>query len=601
MSKRTIKPKPQKPGKKNEQTAPRGPRRLDVSHDELKQIIEKSKAVLSEEEVEKLSGAVDTLAVMTNELELKGASIRRLRKLLFGPSSEKMSTVFPEEKKDSEDNSQSDDKGGADEITEDAESKKDESTGDIDSDDRGGADERPGDTDAPNNDIKRASESSSEKKKRKGHGRNGAKDYTGAEKKKISHERLKAKDNCPECLKGKLYVQKEPAVMVRVSGMAPLNATVYELERLRCNLCGKVFTAKAPEGIGEEKYDLSAAVMIVLLKYGCGMPFFRLERLERDLGIPLPPSTQWDVGYQLAMILAPIYTEFIKQASQGDVLHNDDTTARILELKSPPLIGKNGKERTGLYTSGILSTKEGRRIAVFFTGRKHAGENLERVLSYRNKELSVPIHMSDGLAVNIPGELETLWANCNAHARRKFVEVADKFVKETKHILDVFKQVYKNDDVTKKQNMTDDERLDFHVEHSKPLLDDLGKWFDKQFKDKNIEPNSSLGNAINYMTERWEKLTLFLKVPGAPLDNNACEQIIKKAILHRKNALFFKTENGAYVGDLFMTTIHTCELEGINPFDYMLTLAKHPNEIAMNPDQWMPWNYKLTLEKIHSR
>lgn len=578
MSKRTTKRKRKSSSKKKSSAAPKSTGRLDVSLDELKKIIEKSKSVLSEDEVGKLGGAVDTLAILTNELELKGASIRRLRKLLFGSSTEKMSNIFPDEK------SKPDDK--------------------KDSADKSSKDETKDDTDASDNGEQASSDSSdkasSEKKPPKGHGRNGAKDYTGAEKKKFGHETLKAKDTCPECLKGKLYVQKEPAVMVRVTGMAPLVATVYEMERLRCNLCGKVFTAKAPEGIGKEKYDISAAVMIALLKYGCGMPFYRLERLEKDLGIPLPPSTQWDVVYLLAMSLAPIYTEFIRQASQGDVLHNDDTTARILKLESPPRIGKNGKERTGLYTSGILSTKEGRRIAAFFTGRKHAGDNLEHVLSYRNEELSVPIQMCDGIGANTPGDLETFMANCNSHARRKFVEVADKFVKETKHILGVFKQVYKNDDVSKKQNMTDDERLDFHVEHSKPLLDDLSEWFDKQFEDKNIEPNSSLGGAINYMTERWEKLTLFLKVPGAPLDNNACEQIIKKAILHRKNALFFKTENGAYVGDLFMTIIHTCELEEVNPFDYMLTLAQHPNEIALNPSLWMPWNYQGTLNNLES-
>jgi hypothetical protein len=73
----------------------------------------------------------------------------------------------------------------------------------------------------------------------------------------------------------------------------------------------------------------------------------------------------------------------------------------------------------------------------------------------------------------------------------------------------------------KKENMTADERLDYHVAHSKPLLDDLKEWFEKQFEAKDIEPNSSLGAAINYMTERWNKLTLFLRVPGAPLDNES--------------------------------------------------------------------------------
>ena len=173
--------------------------------------------------------------------------------------------------------------------------------------------------------------------------------------------------------------------------------------------------------------------------------------------------------------------------------------------------------------------------------------------------------------------------------------MADDYVKETKHILGVYKNVYKNDDVTKKQNMSDDERLEYHVANSKPLLDDLKKWFETQFEEKEIEPNGSLGVAIKYMTDRWKELTLFLKVPGAPIDNNSCERVIKKAILHRKNSMFFKTENGAYVGDLFMSFIHTCELGGTNPFEYMVALAKHCEEISEAPTNWMPWNYKEQL------
>jgi transposase len=562
MSKRTIKRK-RKPAKKKTSTAAQNRAgRLDVSLDDLKKIIEKTKSsTLSKDEIEKLGGVVDTLAIVTRELELKGASVRRLRKLIFGPGSEKIKNIFSDD---------------------DAESK-----GDSNAEEKTTSSDKEAD---PN----KNKDTDGEKPKRKGHGRNGAKEYTGAETEKIDHASLKAKDNCPECLKGKLYLQKEPATIVRVTGVAPLQAKVYELERLRCNLCGQVFTAKAPDGVGEEKYDNSAAAMIAMLKYGTGMPFNRLERLERDLGIPLPSSTQWEVVYRLALSLAPIYTELIRQAAQGEVLHNDDTTARILNLESPPRVGKNGKERTGVYTSGILSTKDKREIAVFFTGRKHAGENLEHVLSHRNEELGSPIQMCDGISANTVGDFETILANCNSHARRKFVEIADDFIKETRRILDVFKQVYKNDDDTKKQQMSAQERLEYHIENSKPLLDDLKKWFEKQFEEKTIEPNGSLGLAINYMTVRWEELTLFLRVPGAPIDNNACERVIKKAILHRKNSLFFNTENGAYVSDLFMSIIHTCELQNENPFEYLVTLAKHADQI-IDTKNWMPWNYQETL------
>jgi transposase len=91
-----------------------------------------------------------------------------------------------------------------------------------------------------------------------------------------------------------------------------------------------------------------------------------------------------------------------------------------------------------------------------------------------------------------------------------------------------------------------------------------------------------------------------LRKAGAPLDNNVCERALKKTILHRKNALFYKTENGAHVGDLFMSLIHTCQLGGVNPFDYLTALQKHGAELSADPGEWMPWNYRATLDVPHT-
>jgi hypothetical protein len=123
----------------------------------------------------------------------------------------------------------------------------------------------------------------------------------------------------------------------------------------------------------------------------------------------------------------------------------------------------------------------------------------------------------------------------------------------------------------------------------------LRTWLDTQLAEKKVEPNSGLGKAIQYMLRHWEPLTLFLREPGAPLDNNLCERALKKAILHRKNSLFYKTLNGAEVGDLYMSLIHTCELCDANPFDYLTELQRHAGELARNPAEWMPWNYHATL------
>ncbi len=210
---------------------------------------------------------------------------------------------------------------------------------------------------------------------RSGHGRHGAEAFRGAQKVEIAHPKLKHGDRCPECGQGKVYGQKEPKVLVRVVGQAPLEATVYELERLRCNACGQVYTAPEPEGVGPEKYDGSAAAMIAQLKYGSGTPFYRLQQLERHLGIPLPAATQWEIVAEAAELIKPARDELIRQAAQGEVLHNDDTSMKVLRLAREP-----SDERTGVFSSGIVSTRQGQRIARFFTGRLHAGENLAAVL-----------------------------------------------------------------------------------------------------------------------------------------------------------------------------------------------------------------------------
>ena len=280
-----------------------------------------------------------------------------------------------------------------------------------------------------------------------GHGRNGASSYTGAKKVAVSHPTLHTGDHCPGCEKGKVYPllgpNKEPRALVRVVGQAPLAATVYELDRLRCNLCGEVFTAPEPDGVGPEKYDETTAAMIALLKYGSGMPFYRLEKLEHLLGIPLPASTQWEIVDEEAEVIKAAPDELIRQAAQGEVLHNDDTAMRVLRMAREP-----SDDRTGVFTSGIVSTKQGQRIALYFTGRQHAGENLRDVLAHRAEALAAPVQMSDALSRNtsaLPEGVEILLANCLAHGRRQFVEVAANFPEACRYVLETLGSVYQYD------------------------------------------------------------------------------------------------------------------------------------------------------------
>jgi len=426
-----------------------------------------------------------------------------------------------------------------------------------------------------------------------GHGRNGAAAFAGATRVTIPHATLQSGNACPECGAGKVYRQKEPATLIRIVGQAPLKATIFEMERLRCNACGEVFTADEPETAGPAKYDETAVAMIALLKYGTGVPFNRLERLQAQLGMPLPAATQWELMAAAAKPLRLALEELIRQAAQGRVMHNDDTSMRILRLIREP-----GDKRTGTFTSGIVSLVGTWTIALFFTGSKHAGENIAELLKQRAHGLPAPIQMCDALSRNTPKGVQTLMANCLAHGRRQVVEVVDHFPEECRYVLETLGGVYHNDAVSREQELSPEDRLHFHQQHSGPLMKGLHKWMEAQLAEHKTEPNSGLGKAISYLLNHWSKLTLFLRQPGSPIDNNIVERSLKKAILNRRNALFYKTLNGAGVGDLFMSLIHTCELNGANPFDYLTELLRHAEELKRSPSEWMPWNYRDTLARI---
>ncbi len=541
----------------------KAPEIIDVDTNQLDALLRRVEGKLEEQDYELVQAIFRSYTYVTDLVEDKNTSIRRLRQLLFGAQTEKTASIFKS---------------------------------DTPSDDQTRAGTTP--SDASPEDEAIAGEDDTTPKK--GHGRHAADAYQGAEQVNVSHDSLEAGDSCPQCGEGKVYEVACAGVLVRIVGQAPLHATVYHLQKLRCHLCGKVFTAEPPEDAGARKYDATAGSMIALLKYGSGMPFNRVAGLQRNMAIPLPASTQWDVIAAFAPSAVPAYDALISQAAQGDVLHNDDTTVKILELmgkraKQQP-IDDDMTDRTGLFTSGVVSTCEGRRIALFFSGRQHAGENLADVLQHRAKELQKPIQMCDALSRNLPGDLETIVAHCLAHGRRRFVDVADRFHDECEYVLEALKIVYRTDAEARKRKLSPAKRLQLHRVKSQQTMTRLQNWLKRQFDDKLVEPNSALGEAINYMLNHWEKLTRFLHVPGAPLDNNICERALKKAILHRKNALFYKTLRGARVGDMYMSLIYTCEFCQVSPFEYLTELHRNADRVAAEPDDWMPWNYRTVVE-----
>jgi hypothetical protein len=357
---------------------------------------------------------------------------------------------------------------------------------------------------------------------------------------------------------------------------------------LRCSACQERLTAPLPAGVAPEKYDPTCDVSLALAKYGAGLPLYRLARLQDSYGVPLPESVQFERCEAVADAALPVFLYLRRLAANGEVVFSDDTRVKILScLKENKELKE--EQRRATQTSGLVIEVGGHRIALYANGRRHAGENLDDLLKGRSADLGRPIQMSDALAANWSGEEETIEAKCLVHARRKFVEIEAMFPSECAVVLDAISKVYETDAETK--GMDAGQRLKHHQMKSGPVMKELREWIEAQFAERLVEPNSSLGQALRYVLKHWAGLTQFLNVANAPLDNNPAERVLKRAVLLRKNALFYRNEHGASVGAILLSLIETCRLNEVSAWAYLLWLMRHRAEARANPSASLPWTY----------
>jgi transposase len=435
---------------------------------------------------------------------------------------------------------------------------------------------------------------------RPGTGRLGAAAYAGATRVECRHEELAVGQRCPVCGQGNLYAL--PAgVEVRIDGHALLSAMHYELEKLRCSACGAIFTAGLPAGVGDEKYSAQARAVLAVCRYYLGVPGYRLQGYQAMLGVPVPDATQWDQIEVVGDCAYKVFAQMEKEAAQGELIFQDDTAVRILSLikenrdrvaaaQAQGLSRTN--ERTGMHTTA-LAVQVGEHTAIlYYSSRHHAGENLQGLLDKREAGLAKPLAMSDALSSNeVADESRLIRCHCLAHGRRKFSDLEAVFPHECQEVLQVIRQVFDHDEQAREDQLSPEARLAYHQAQSQPLMDKLKRWLDQQIDEHLVEPNSSLGKAISYMRTHWETLTRFLTTPGAPIDNNLAERVLKLFIRQRKNSLFYKNPHSAYIASVLTSLIATCLYAGVNAVEYLVALQEHRGEVWADPAAWLPWAY----------
>jgi transposase len=184
---------------------------------------------------------------------------------------------------------------------------------------------------------------------------------------------------------------------------------------------------------------------------------------------------------------------------------------------------------------------------------------LVKLLALFRRQL--PLFRLSVVVINLAQSLQHIFTFFGK-VRGDIYKVAQNFPEECRYVLESLGSVYVNDAAARERKLSAQARLRFHQQQSGPVMEELHGWLEAQLAEKKTDPNSGLGKAITYLLRHWNGLTAFLREAGAPLDNNICERALKRAVLHRKNALFYKTLHGAEVGDVFMSLIHTCQLCG---------------------------------------
>jgi len=544
------------------------PKPIEIEEAEVEQLIEKAeRGALDAAEQRRLVPLLTTLLWLERKLLSTRISVAKLKRILFGKKTEKRAR--PPKAPD----------GGGE--------------GSDNGSDEGGSTHDPSSGSPPSSSG--TPPSASNTAKARGHGRRAAADYAGAQTVFCPHPEYHAGDRCPSCQRGRLY-RSRPLVRLRFRAQPLAQVTRYELEQLRCGGCGALVVASMPPESGGETYDVSLKVNLALAHYHLGLPFKRIESYQALVGMPLPDATQWALVEEVADSAYPVYETLKRIGANQPLVYQDDTGARVLSL-----IKENRAEpapkRQGMYTT-VLRFEGAYSICLYFTGRRHAGENLDAILAHRDPELAPIQWMSDGLAANTPKQhhKKTLDINCLVHGRRQFVDIDEYFPSECARVIDAIAEVYRHEARCEEHALNPTQRLAYHQAQSRPVMEDLKAWMEQQIEERLVEPNSRLGGAFDYLLKRWDALTRFLEIAGAPLDNNVAERALKMILRYRKNSLFYRNAHGAYVGDVITSLIETCRLNGANPLDYLSALMANRSAVFAEPGAWLPWNYQENLD-----
>lgn len=451
----------------------------------------------------------------------------------------------------------------------------------------------------------------------KGHGRNGASAYRQAQHFFHAVAPDVIGGLCEACRVAKMSRYRDK-IVIRIIGQPLFSAEGHHCEQARCRNCGHIVRAQEPDDIGQGlgtdyvRYDWSACAMLLVMHYFGGAPFKRLESLHEGWGVPMPDANQWTVVSDADDLLLPLYRALEQHAIQKSTnFRIDDTGGMVITLKKQidaeiaalRALGKSTKDvRTGINATGLYWETPDGPVILFYTGLHHAGEIVDRLLRHRLLCSPKLVKCTDGASKNFDHEhADTLVeSTCNAHALLKFRDIKDKHPVEYAEAGRVYKKVFDNDDEAKAHGLSPVERMLYHRERSKPLMQELKKMCEEKIRAKLVEPNSRLWEPLTFVLNQWDRLTRFYEVPGVPLDTNLVEQALIMPVRYLAGSFNYHTEDGAVVGDHAMSLIASARANGVEPVAWLTECLRCHEDLAQNPNQYLPWVYRERGRQVDS-
>jgi len=367
--------------------------------------------------------------------------------------------------------------------------------------------------------------------------------------------------------------------------------------------CG-VGAAPRPASLVEgNRYDTSVAAEIITGKYAYHMPVYREQDYFAGSGWLPGRSTLLNIMSSAAYVLEPLYLHYADHVRSAPVVPTDETPVmlllppeipalkagdvkaqRIHEVLSAARAANKSHVSARMWAYRSLDA-DGANVFDFQISRRRDGPQ-EFLRNYAGTLLGDCYSGFESIA--LASDRRIVRAACNAHARRKVFEALEYQPLEAARLLAWYRQLYDIED--RARGKTADEVLTLRRASSVSIMDQMRAWLDGDAA-RAVLPKSPLGQALGYLKNQWDALTVFLGDGRVPIDNNETEQLMKQVATGRKNWLFIGSVEAGYRAAILMTIVSTAHRYHLDIWRYVKDvldrlLRGERDLVALRADRW---------------